>query len=89
VHAAAPLVVSAFLLLTLALLSILGVMAVGRWMPPEARQAARPALLPIPVKPKPARPRPAAIVAAGQLLRAPPTFPDQPIDPYPRRMSGG
>jgi hypothetical protein len=82
-------VVTAFLLLTLALASLLGVMVLRR----QARRHSDenrpiPAVLLILARSKPARPRPTALAAAGQLLRAPPTFPDQPLI-WPSRLSSG
>ena len=82
-QAAAPMVVSAFLLLTLALASLLGVMVLRRQSPRHSKHRPIPALLLIP-----SQLRPTALAAAGQLLRAPPTFPDQPLI-SPSRLSSG
>lgn len=84
-HAAAPILVSAFLLVTLALLLPLAVSIGRRVMPPEP--ATVPVAQPVPYLPQPARTRPFAIIAAGQLLRAPPTFPAQPTKLSPRPLS--
>jgi hypothetical protein len=75
-HAAVPIALSAFLLVTAALLLPLGIL-IGRRMPPTA--SAEGVLLPQPqpVPSFPARNRPVAIYASCVGLRAPPTFPSQ------------
>ena len=73
-HAAMPIFLSAILVLMAALLLPLGILFVRRATPPRQGQAPLP-LAPLPILPHPARTRPAALIAAGQSLRAPPTFP--------------
>jgi hypothetical protein len=80
VHAAAPILMSAFLVLTLALLALLGLMILRPQRPRETRQPPL-ALQPIVLRTTPVRRRPCWPIEfggeAGHPLRAPPTFPDQ------------
>lgn len=67
---------AAVVVLAIALLLPLGVLIARRVMPPGLGEAPL-APAAIPVRPPPARPRPAALVAAAGHMRAPPTFPAQ------------
>lgn len=67
---------AAIVVLAIALLLPLGVLIARRIMPPGLGEAPL-APAAIPVRPPPARPRPAAILAATGHMRAPPTFPTQ------------
>jgi len=83
VLAAAPILVSAFLLVTVALILPLGLILARHLLPTEPR---RPHLAALPIRrtPRPARYRQIARAAVGHPLRAPPTFPDQPCEIPPR-----
>ena len=83
VHAAVPILVAAGFLLAIALLLPLVVLIMRRVMPPEPKVV--PVTTAVPCLPQPARTRPVAIIAASQLLRAPPTFPAKPrlLTPHP------
>ena len=75
-HAAVAIFLSVAVLLAIALLLPLGVLIARRVMPPGRGEAPL-APAAIPVRPPPARPRPAALLAAAGHMRAPPTFPTQ------------
>lgn len=79
VHAAAPILMSALLVLTLALLALLGLMILRPQRPRDITQS-RLVLQPIVLRTKPVRRRPSWPIEfggeAGHPLRAPPTFPD-------------
>lgn len=81
--AAAPILVSAFLLVTVALILPFGLILVRHLQPPETKRPHL-AALPLRIPSRPARYRPTASAAVGHPLRAPPTFPDQPCDLPPR-----
>lgn len=84
-HAAVPILIAASFLLAIALLLPLVVLIVRRVTPPEPKVV--PVTASVPFLPQPVRTRPVAIVAASQLLRAPPTFPAKPslLTPRPSR----
>jgi len=76
VHAALPILLSASIVLTAALLLPLGIM-IGRRMPPPVPAEGGLLPNPAPLPPYPARNRPVVIYATCVGVRAPPTFPAQ------------
>ena len=88
-HAAAPILLSAILMLTLASLLVLGIILVRHSSPPEPA-VAPPAPLPVLVTSLPLLHPRSPRLAPGLRLRAPPTLPDRSSEliPAPRARAG-